>query len=230
VLAVVRSLLDQLQLDPNHELSLESGLATDLGVDSLALVELCDLLERAFDVSIDDEVFLTATTPRDWLAAVRRARDGDAGSVSSPFEARNGPQGVRSGAPSPGPFRRLTQRRSGTAVRGGEVETVPPATVRAVADRTASSGCTSSIVAPPRTFRAERLDTGSPSARDRRAPTGGAEPGAWPLPGARYLAVPRGHPPAIVRRVHRGGESREFHRRSRVVRDGTRATRLRDEC
>lgn len=109
VLGVVRSLLDQLQLDPNHELSLESGLATQLGVDSLALVELCDLLERAFDVTIDDEVFLTATTPRDWLAAVRRARDGGAQSVPSPFEVRQGPLGARGGASSPGPIQRLTQ-------------------------------------------------------------------------------------------------------------------------
>jgi len=40
----------------------------------LALVELCDQLERSFDVSLPDEVFLTAATPRQWLEAIDRAR------------------------------------------------------------------------------------------------------------------------------------------------------------
>jgi acyl carrier protein len=70
----VRALLDQLQLDPEHSLTLDSRLTEDLGVDSLALVELCDQLERTFDVMLPDEVFLHATTPQQWLAAVALAR------------------------------------------------------------------------------------------------------------------------------------------------------------
>ena len=109
ILADVRSLLDQLQLDGAHALSLDSDLSNDLGVDSLALVELCDLLERSFDVTLPDEVFLSAATPRQWLASIQRAR-GDVGpSVSSPFELRDREAGVPLGAPSPGVVKRLTQ-------------------------------------------------------------------------------------------------------------------------
>ena len=68
----VRALLDQLQLDRDHSLTLQSRLTDDLGVDSLALVELCDQLERTFDVSLPDEVFLTASTPQQWLACIHR--------------------------------------------------------------------------------------------------------------------------------------------------------------
>lgn len=56
---------------------MQSELSDELGVDSLALVELCDQLERTFDVSLPDEVFLIATTPQQWLDAIERARGGD---------------------------------------------------------------------------------------------------------------------------------------------------------
>lgn len=72
----VRALLDQLQLDRDHSLTLHSELTDDLGVDSLALVELCDQLERTFGVSLPDEVFLTASTPQQWFDAVVTARAG----------------------------------------------------------------------------------------------------------------------------------------------------------
>lgn len=78
ILRDVRSLLDQLQLDPEHSLTLQSRLTDDLGVDSLALVELCDQLERTFDVSLPDEVFLQAATPQQWLEAIEVARGGPA--------------------------------------------------------------------------------------------------------------------------------------------------------
>jgi acyl carrier protein len=79
----VRALLDQLQLDRDHSLTLQSKLTDDLGVDSLALVELCDQLERTFDVSLPDEVFLTASTPQQWFDAVVAARAG----TSAPRDA-----------------------------------------------------------------------------------------------------------------------------------------------
>jgi acyl carrier protein len=75
----VRALLDQLQLDRDHSLTLHSKLTDDLGVDSLALVELCDQLERTFGVSLPDEVFLTASTPQQWLDAVVTARAASSG-------------------------------------------------------------------------------------------------------------------------------------------------------
>ncbi len=76
ILRDIRALLDQLQLDRDHSLTMQSNLTDDLGVDSLALVELCDQLERTFEVSLPDEVFMTATTPRHWLEAVAAARGG----------------------------------------------------------------------------------------------------------------------------------------------------------
>jgi acyl carrier protein len=77
VLRDIRALLDQLQLDRDHTLTMQSKLSDDLGVDSLALVELCDQLERTFDVTLPDEVFLQATTPQQWLDAVVAARGGE---------------------------------------------------------------------------------------------------------------------------------------------------------
>ncbi len=109
VLAEIRALLDQLQLDTAHDLTLDSDLSTALGLDSLAIVELCDLLERAFDVTLPDEVFLTATTPRQWLTSIRRAKATDGQSVSSPFERRDDDVGVRVGAPRSGIFTHLTR-------------------------------------------------------------------------------------------------------------------------
>jgi acyl carrier protein len=97
ILVDVKSLLDQLHLDA-RTLSLDSDLSNDLGVDSLALVELCDLLERSFDVTLPDEVFLTATTPRQWLTSIQRAKGNDDASVSSPFEAHDREAGSYGGA------------------------------------------------------------------------------------------------------------------------------------
>src|SRR5580698_7367245 len=77
VLRDIRALLDQLQLDRDHTLTMESKLSDDLGVDSLALVELCDQFERTFDVNLPDEVFLLATTPQQWLDAITVARSGE---------------------------------------------------------------------------------------------------------------------------------------------------------
>jgi 1-acyl-sn-glycerol-3-phosphate acyltransferase len=76
VLRDIRALLDQLKLDREHTLTMQSKLTDELGVDSLALVELCDQFERTFDVSLPDEVFLWATTPQQWLEAVTAARSG----------------------------------------------------------------------------------------------------------------------------------------------------------
>jgi len=80
----VRALLDQLQLDPEHSLTLQSELAGDLGVDSLALVELCDQLERTFGLSLPDEVFLTASTPQQWLDAIVTVRAGSSAPRDAP--------------------------------------------------------------------------------------------------------------------------------------------------
>jgi 1-acyl-sn-glycerol-3-phosphate acyltransferase len=88
VLRDIRALLDQLQLDRDHTLSMHSSLTDELGVDSLALVELCDQLERTFDVFLPDEVFLTAVTPQQWLEAINMARGGEAAQRDDPNSSR----------------------------------------------------------------------------------------------------------------------------------------------
>ncbi len=117
VLGVIRSLLDQLQLDADHRLSLESDLTSDLGLDSLALVELCDLLEGAFDVALPDEVFLTASTPRDWLDSIHHAQVTNPAAFASSVDDRDDDQGGRVGAHIPRSIRRLSdevqRRRAG---------------------------------------------------------------------------------------------------------------------
>ena len=74
ILAEVHRLLDQLGLRAGRNLTLDSDLTTDLGVDSLALIELFDHLESTFGVTLDDDVLMSANTPRHWLDAVRAAR------------------------------------------------------------------------------------------------------------------------------------------------------------
>jgi acyl carrier protein len=91
VLRDIRALLDQLQLDRDGTLSMHSKLSDDLGVDSLALVELCDQLERTFDVTLPDEVFLTATTPQDWYESVLRARGGSTSTEEHVEDATDAP-------------------------------------------------------------------------------------------------------------------------------------------
>ncbi len=96
ILRDIRGLLDQLQLDRDHTLTMQSNLAEDLGVDSLALVELCDQLERTFEVSLPDEVFLTATTPQHWLEAVTVARGGASSIRDVDASSSAAPQGPTS--------------------------------------------------------------------------------------------------------------------------------------
>ncbi|MCH7694300.1 MAG: acyl carrier protein, partial [Proteobacteria bacterium] len=50
--------------------TLDSGLARDLGFDSLGLVELVMRVEQAFGVALREQVFASAETPRDLLREV----------------------------------------------------------------------------------------------------------------------------------------------------------------
>lgn len=50
-----------------REITLDSGLDRDLGLDSLARMELLTRLEKSYGVRLPDQVLLTAETPRDLL-------------------------------------------------------------------------------------------------------------------------------------------------------------------
>ena len=75
LLKVVRQLAAELQ-PGRKELSsvtLDSSLDRDLGLDSLARVELLIRIERTFDVMLSEQVLASAETPRDLLRAVLSA-------------------------------------------------------------------------------------------------------------------------------------------------------------
>ncbi len=70
VLDAVRVLVAELYPRAAARLTLDSELDRDLGLDSLALVELLGRLESAFGITLPDELLLEARTPRDLLAAL----------------------------------------------------------------------------------------------------------------------------------------------------------------
>lgn len=56
----------------HRQVTLDSELDRDLGLDSLARVELFQRLERAFGAKLEERVLLAAETPRDLLRALQR--------------------------------------------------------------------------------------------------------------------------------------------------------------
>jgi acyl carrier protein len=76
VLRIVREVLTELH--PGRKdmgpVTLDSALEEDLGLDSLARVELLMRLERAFGVRPPEQLLSTAETPRDLLRALLAAR------------------------------------------------------------------------------------------------------------------------------------------------------------
>src|ERR1035441_4582701 len=58
------------------KVSLDSTLQNDLGLDSLARVELLHRVEEAFQIRLPDDTFASAATLRDLLSAVERAGTG----------------------------------------------------------------------------------------------------------------------------------------------------------
>jgi 1-acyl-sn-glycerol-3-phosphate acyltransferase len=84
VLDEVKSVFADLHRGNAATVRLQSDLAGDLGLDSLAVVELHDRLEVAFGVTLSEGVLASAVTPDDWLRAVLEAR-------SEPGHPRNHP-------------------------------------------------------------------------------------------------------------------------------------------
>ena len=93
VLTEVASLLADLHTGSGRVVHLDTDLTHELGLDSLAVVELHDRLEHAFTVRLPAEVLATATTPRDWLRGIRKAR----GEIE---DAPVSPSSVAPGTPS----------------------------------------------------------------------------------------------------------------------------------
>lgn len=86
--------------------TLTSDLAGDLGLDSLAAVELYDRLQETFGVILPEELLATATTPGDWLEAVRSA---GGRSVRSPGRPAAAPRPRSRGREWPAAAQTLTE-------------------------------------------------------------------------------------------------------------------------
>ena len=96
VLRTIGRLLDQLAVHLDQPLNLDTDLSGEIGVDSLALVELIDSLEGTFDVTLSDDALVDATTPRAWLDAIRAARgEAIATPARSTTTSRSGPRAPR---------------------------------------------------------------------------------------------------------------------------------------
>lgn len=69
LLQLIRQLMDELHSDmrPIRPITLDSSLDRDLGLDSLARVELLTRIEQKFDFSLSEHVLATTESPRDLL-------------------------------------------------------------------------------------------------------------------------------------------------------------------
>ena len=88
LLEVVRELANQLRprQAATQAISLDSSLDRDLGLDSLARVELLTRIEKVFDATLPEAVFVNSETPRDILRALLGAKGVRRHDVN--FEAR----------------------------------------------------------------------------------------------------------------------------------------------
>jgi acyl carrier protein len=73
LLSIIDALVAEVRSGRRTQAGLDDRLDKDLGLDSLARVELLTRIENAFDVRLGDEVLGAAETPRDLLAAVAAA-------------------------------------------------------------------------------------------------------------------------------------------------------------
>jgi acyl carrier protein len=77
LLELIRDLSHELQpARRDVRVTMDADLDRDLGFDSLSRVELLLRIERSFDVSLPEQVFAAAESPRDLLRAVQASRSG----------------------------------------------------------------------------------------------------------------------------------------------------------
>ena len=98
LLFIIDALVAEVRIGCNARATLDSLLDKDLGLDSLARVELLARIEKAFHVRLGDEVLGTAETPRDLLAALAAAAPATA-QVDHPGVAWQAPAAPEQGSP-----------------------------------------------------------------------------------------------------------------------------------
>ncbi|MCK9382860.1 MAG: AMP-binding protein [Sulfuritalea sp.] len=84
LLSIVDRLVAEVRPGGRSKAGLDSTLERDLGLDSLARVELLARIEQAFGVRLSDEVLGSAETPRDLLRAVAASAPAAAEGASAP--------------------------------------------------------------------------------------------------------------------------------------------------
>ena len=76
LLKLIEKLVAELQVGKprSYVLGLDSSLDGDIGLDSLARVELISRIEQHFSVTLPQRVFAEAESPRDLLRSISSAR------------------------------------------------------------------------------------------------------------------------------------------------------------
>ena len=86
LLAIVSELVTELHPEAaaHREITLDSVIDRDLGLDSLARIELLARVEKRFGVRLPEKTFSSVETPRDVLRALRQSK-GSTGRVQEEY-------------------------------------------------------------------------------------------------------------------------------------------------
>ena len=135
LLQVVQQLVNELHPDVLSEgVELDSSLDRDLGLDSLARMELLSRLENQFAIRLPEQILATAETPRDLLRHIDRQEtvtplQHDVDRCASSIAARSGEsqtrpslQDSREELPSCGRGTNKTPTRHRSGRRGGRLQ------------------------------------------------------------------------------------------------------------
>ncbi len=98
LLSIVDALVAEVRSDGRAKAALDSVLDKDLGLDSLARVELLTRIEQAFGVRLGDAVLGAAETPRDLLMAIAAAAPA-AAEIHGDRVAWQAPEPLEEGSP-----------------------------------------------------------------------------------------------------------------------------------
>lgn len=105
LLAIVAAVVREVRPAQAHLVSLEASIDRDLGLDSLARVELATRIESTFGTSLNEDVLTTAETVQDLLSAVLSVEGGPRAAAGAATQAAV--PAAASGAPGAVPPREL---------------------------------------------------------------------------------------------------------------------------